>query len=111
MGILDNLPHTCTAKRRTREQGSLGGGKDSFTTLFENRACWRQPVSDAEALEFNRRDIAVSHKIYFTSDPSVDERDVIEMGDDRMDVISVSHDDASVGLGIVWRVMVELKKV
>lgn len=111
MGILDNLPHTCIGKRRVREQGTLAGGKDSFTTTFTDRACWRQPLSDSEILEFNKRDIEVSHKIFFTSDPGLDERDVIVIGSDVMEVRAVSHQDASVGLGIVWRLIVKLKKL
>lgn len=110
MSVLDNLPHLCTAKRRTRTKDALGGSKDSFpVTLFTDRACWRQPANASEVLEYQQRNQNVTHKIYFTSDPVLDERCIIEIGTDVMSVRSVSQKDASVGLGVVWRVMVELE--
>jgi len=109
MSILDNLPHTCAAYRRTRTAGTLGGSKDSFsTTLFTARACWRQAAGDSEKLEFDKRGITVTHKIYFASDPSLDERDVLVIGSDTMEVRSAASPDAGVGLSVVWRVMAEL---
>lgn len=108
MGILDNLPHTATAKRRTRSQGSMGGGKDTFTTLFSDRPCWRQPIDGVELMEFNRRGIEVTHKIYFVTDPDLDERDVVIMGTEEMEVKAGPKPDTTVGLGIAYKVMVEL---
>lgn len=103
--ILDNLPHTCTAKLRVRAQGSMGGGKDSFTTVFSDRDCWRQPAGHNEQNYAGKPGQQITHKVYFTSDPSLDERCVLEFSDGAYDVVSASHPDASVGLGVVWKVM------
>ena len=111
MSILNNLPHLATAKRRTRTKDALGGTKDTFsTTLWSDRVCWRQPVSDTEAMDWMARGQKVTHKVYFVEDPGVDERCILVIGDDTMTVRSVGNPDASVGLGVVWKVAVELDR-
>ena len=77
MSILENLPHTCTAKIRIRTQGSMGGGIDSWAIVFSNRACWRQPAGDNEKEYAGKTGIEVSHKVYFTSDPELDEHHIL----------------------------------
>ena len=47
----------------------------------------------------------VSHKVYFASDPGVDEQYTLTVDGDDMDVMSSAHPDASLGLSILWRVM------
>lgn len=109
MSLLDQLPHLATAKRRTRTKDTLGGSKDSYPTIvFVDRACWRQPVSDSEAMDFQQRSVKVTHKIYFAADPGLSDQDIIVIGTENHKVRSQSHPDASVGKGILWRVMVEL---
>jgi hypothetical protein len=49
----------------------------------------------------------VSHKVYFTSDPDVDERDQLVFSDGEYLVRSRPVPDASLGLDIVWRVMID----
>lgn len=105
MSILDALPHTATAKRRTRTKDALGGMKDSFTTVFSDRACWRQPVSDSELVEAQSRGQRITHKVYFTSDPELNEQHVLIVDGDTMLVQSTAHPDASLGLSILYRVM------
>ena len=107
MSLLDNMPHAATARRRTRAQGELGGSRDTFTDLFADRACWRQAVGDGEVREFDKRGITVTDKVYFTADPEVDERDVLVIGGDTLEVRSRAVPDASVGMGIVWRIMAD----
>lgn len=107
MGILDNLPHLAHARVRTRTADGLGGSVDSFTTVFDERPCWQQLASDGEIREFGKRGISVTNKVYFTTDPEIDERHILIIGSTTFEVRSRSKPDASVGLGIVWRVMVE----
>ena len=110
MSLLENLPHTCTATLRIRTKGPLGGSRDDPTTVFTGRPCWRQMARDSEILEFQKRGISVTDKIYFASNPGLDERHIIVMGDgDELKVRSRSMPDVSVGLGLVWRVMAEHK--
>lgn len=111
MSILDNLPHTCSAFNRVRTKDTLGGNKDSYEAVdgFTNRSCWRQPVSDSEKSDFEKRGIRITNKVYFTSDPELTEKHVLRFDDSgyNFDVKSASVPDASAGLGMVWRVMVE----
>ena len=104
------MPHTCSAERRTRAVGATGGSKDSWTALWSSRLCFRQPAGDAEHELAARRHIEVTHKVYFTSDPEVDERDQLVFSDGNYLVRSRPIPDASLGFGIVWRVMVDSRK-
>jgi len=107
MPLLDNLPHTCTISSRTRTKGTLGGSKDSLTTVQSGVACWRQPASQAEVTEFQKRGVKVTNKVYFVTDPNIDERNVITIDGDNYEVRSFAVPDASVGLGVLYKVMVE----
>ena len=109
MSLLENLPHLATANRRTRTKDTLGGSKDGFDiVLFTDRACWRQPASDSEAMQFQQRSVRVTHKVYFTTDPELSNTDILVISGEYHKVRSESHPDASAGLGVLWRVMVEL---
>jgi hypothetical protein len=108
MGILDNFPHLATAKIRARTQDSIGGSKDTFPVVFQDRACWRQLASDREINEFARRGMSITNKVYFTTDPELDERHILIIDGDVFEVRSASKPDASAGKGVVWRTMCEL---
>ena len=107
MGLLDSFPHTADAYVRTRVSDNLGGGHDSFTPIFSNRACWRQNASDREIVELGRRGISVTNRIYFLSDPGLDETHSLVIGSDVYEVRSKAVPDASSGKSVVWRVMAE----
>ena len=107
MGILDNLPDTATAKIRTQSQDSLGGVKYTYTTIWSGRSCWKQPAGANEIMDYSRRGIRVSHKVFFTQNPNVDERYILVIDGQNLKVVSRPLDDASAGLGVVWRVMVD----
>jgi hypothetical protein len=104
--LLDNLPHTATAKVRTRALDSLGGPKDTFAIVFSDRACWQQPASSREIMQAKQRDIAITDKVYFAADPELDERHVLVIDGITYSVRDVAHPDASSGLGVLYRVMV-----
>lgn len=109
MSILDNFPHSAVARTRTRTRGDLGGSKDSFTAVFVGRACWQQQASNREIREFEKRGIDVTDKIYFLTDPELDERHILVVsgtsGTSTYEVASKSDPDASAGLGVVYKVM------
>lgn len=106
MSLLDNFPHTAEAKIRSTAADGLMGTKSSYTTVFSGRACWRQPAGDSEIVEYQKRGVTITNKIYFTADPGLDERHVLVIGGLTYDVKSQSEPDASAGLSVVWRVMV-----
>lgn len=107
MSILDSLPHTCDIKVRTRTADSLGGSVDSFTVVSSGTSCWRQLASDREVTEFEKRGISITDKVYFTSNPGIDETHILLFGSDVYEVRSTAAPDASAGMGVVWRVMCE----
>jgi len=109
MSILDYFPHLATARRRVRTTDSLGGNVDSFETVFSNRACWRQQAGDSEVTEFAKRGINITNKVFFTSNPHLDENHVLVIAGEVYDVISSPVPDASAGLGVIWRTMVNWK--
>jgi hypothetical protein len=88
----------------------MGGTKDAYTTVSTGLSCWVQPAKNSEIQEYSQRTISVSHKVYFISDPAVDERHVLVIGGETYLVKSKSHPDASAGLGIVYKIMTELKR-
>ena len=113
MSLLDNMPHTCEAKIRTRTRGTLGGGKDSFSQVFTGRACWEQQAGAREISEFAKRDIEVTHKVYFAADPGllVPEEHILIVTNTvsgqttTLEVSTEPSPDASAGMGVVWKVM------
>ena len=109
MSLLDNFPHLATARKRTRTTDTLGGNSDSYTTVFTDRACWRQQAGDSEITEFAKRGINITNKVFFTSNPNLDETHELVISGEVYDVISSPVPDASAGLGVVWRTMINWK--
>ncbi len=107
--LLDSLPHTATAKLRSRTSDALGGSKDTFTTVFADRSCWRQPASTNERRQAQRRGIDISDKVFFVTDPELDERHVLVIDGETLSVRNYAHPDASAGLGKVFRVFAKLE--
>ena len=108
MSILENMPHSFVAKQRTRTADSLGGSSDSYATVSSG-TCWHQQAGDSEVAEFQKRGITISGKVYFTSNPALDESHVLVIDGQTYDVTSYPEQDASAGLGVLWRVMVNRK--
>ncbi len=122
MSILDSLPHLCKIFRQIRTNDGLGGNVYGVVTEQSNVECWEQPASASEMKEYEKRGIKVSTKVYFVTDPAVDERHRILItsrqgvaqanldgtdvtNPDTLCVQSSARPDASAGLGILWRVM------
>lgn len=115
MPLLDSLPHTATARVRTRTKDSLGGSSDAFSTdVFTARPCWQQPAKESEIREFAKRGVSVTNKVYFTTRPALDEQHILIITNkdtgqtDTFEVRSRADPDASAGLGVLYRVMCEL---
>ena len=107
MSILDRLPHLATAKRRRREKDTLGGSRDVSILVFSKRPCWRQQAGDREITEYKKRGIGITNKVFFTEDPKLDETHFLEIGGEQYEVKSSPEPDASAGLGVIYKVMVE----
>ncbi len=114
MSLLDALPHTAIAYRRSRAKGgSLGGGKDTYTAIWSPaKECWQQSAGNSEITEYGRRGMRITDKVYFVENPGLTVQHKLDVTNPvgttiRYDVKSQSEPDASAGLGILWRVMVE----
>ncbi len=105
MTLLANFPHTATARLRTRTKGALGGSKDTYTTVFTDRACWRQSVTARDIVEFEKRGVSADVKVYFLSDPELNAEHILVIDGDTFEVVATLNPDASAGLGVVWRTL------
>jgi len=111
MALLDNFPHLCTAKRRTRTSDARAGTVDSYSTiLFTARKAWKQFATQRQILEFDKRGISITDVVYFLQDPEVDEKDILVVTD-QLDTV-VTYEVRSKGrpdsLGDrVWKVFCE----
>lgn len=104
--LLSYFPHICDISQRSRTMGPLGGSTDTRVSISTGIKCWRQTASEEEMLEYQKRGIKVTDKVYFTSDPNVTNEMFITISNVEYDVQSRADPDASAGLGVVWRVMV-----
>ncbi len=115
-GLLSNFPHLCTVRNQRTIKGSLGGRRNAPVVAATNVVCWEQQASNKEILEFEKRGKLIEKKIYFLTDPGVTEQSEILITDRGSGTIadpvkyyvkSESLPDASAGLGVVYKVMVD----
>lgn len=119
MSLLDSFPHLCTISKRTRSKGNstTGGSVDATPAVQTGVECWEQQLSSKEILEFQKRELVVSRKVYFLADPGIGTKNLItitsrdglaipEASQIPMDVVGNAQPDASAGLGVVYRVYV-----
>lgn len=64
--------HTVTIQTQVIAQGRL---KDRSVSWGSDRTatCRIQPLASTEVMEFQKRGVSVSHKLYFSEDPEVNE--------------------------------------
>lgn len=118
MSLLDTMPHRCTIRHQTVTKGSLGGSRTTPVVDRTGVHCWEQNASHGEILEYEKRGMVVTHKVYFAADPGVTVRHqilVTERGGAAvadpivLDVRSEARPDAGAGSGVVFKVMAEQK--
>jgi len=117
MSLLNSMPHRCTIRLRTRTVDStLGGTKVDATDVATNVECWAQQAGAKEIDTYEKRGIQVDRKVYFPTDPNINEQNEIlitEMDGLPVDdpiVLKVRSEvapDASAGLGVVYRIMAQ----
>lgn len=118
MSILDNFPHECTILKRKYTKGARGGKKWTNETVSTGVKCWEQSTGASETVEYQKKGMNISRKIFFTSDPGVSVRYKIVMtkrngvavptaGQIELEVVGAPIPDASVGKEILWKVLVK----
>lgn len=116
MSLLDEFPHRCTIQRRKRSNDGKMGNVETRIVEQTDVECWEQQASATEVKDYERKGMKVSKKIFFISNPNVTERHEIIITKRNgvavpaasqviQDVSSEAREDASAGLGVVWRVM------
>lgn len=118
MSLLDQFPHRCTIRRRTRIRDEYIGSKDHpAEILHTDIECWEQQASASEKKEYDKRGIQISRKIFFLADYGITEQDEILITERLgtavanpvpLDVKSRVDPDASAGLGVLFRVMADI---
>lgn len=114
MSLLDNFPHECSFIKRIRKGDELGGSEDIPSVTQSGVECWEQQASASEVMDYAKRGITIDRKIYFNSDPNINEQYKIRV-DKRngvavsnpvlLDVKSIPLPDVSAGLGVLYKVM------
>lgn len=118
MSLLDNLPHTGNIRRRVIVQDDYLGETETFPATSTNASVWVQPASQQEIDEFQRRDMRVTHKTYFSVDPTTYFGSAEENAGEYAIVPSdgpmsgqllkvISHANATAGIGLGWKVMLD----
>ena len=118
MSLLEKLPHECTIQKRVavKDGQGLGGVRDTLTEVSTGVECWEQQASDAEARDYQKRDMRITRKVYFVTDPGLTTRHQIVItkrngtavaaaNQIALDVKSEPRPDSSAGLGILYKVM------
>ena len=100
MSLLGNFPHTVTRViRRVVSDKRMGTiEQDGAGTPL---TAWVQTASQKEIQEFAQNGEVVTHKIYFTSDPGLNEETSIDFEGSHFDFVAEA--DASAGLGVVFK--------
>jgi hypothetical protein len=116
MSLLDRLPHRCRIERVIRQKDSMGGSKEIPVVEQDDIPCWVQQASSSEMTLFAKRGMNSMRKIFFATDPQINERHQIvvtkfpnettDFEGNPLTVLSTPRDDVSAGLGLLWRVMV-----
>lgn len=101
MSLLDDFPHSVNIVRPFNRRDKYGGTEQTEETVYEDEPAFKQPVSATDALDYEKRNMNVSHVIYFQRDLGLTtEHRVIHDGESYL---VVAFSDASAGLGVVWK--------
>lgn len=119
MSLLDNQPHTADIKKRVPTQDAYGGDSAAFSTTTSGVSCWVQTASQSEVDTFRReKDLRVTHKVYFTTDPTA-YFGASEAKGSKYAIVPTnapfsgmllevrSHAEATAGMATLWKVMTE----
>jgi len=114
MGLLDNFPHKCTIQKRRRENDVLGGARDIVVTVQTGVACWVQAASTTDIDKYEKRGLSVTNKVYFLTDPNVNENNEIllteingvTVSDPKVfQVVGRFFPDGTAGMQIMFKIM------
>lgn len=100
MSLASMLHTTCTIQRDTATKDASGGKVQSLSTLVEDEPCDIQPVSAEVSLEYRKKELKVSHSIYFARDVEAREYDKVVSG--SRSFVVVGYRPGAQGYGDDW---------
>lgn len=112
--LTDILINTITILRQKKTQNAIGGttyDPTNSTTIHLNEPCSIQSASPGDILEFDRRNIKVSHKIYMQSNNGVKLGDIAQ--DNRFStprIYTISWIEDMAGFGQIYGIFCNLIK-
>jgi len=107
------MPHEVTILRRSYvERTEFGGEKEQLDAIAGNVCCFVQGASAGEIEKFAKREMSVSTKAYFPTEPPLREGDEILVTKNNIGTSYIGQkfkfqavDDATAGFGILWKGM------
>jgi len=110
MSLLDRLPHTVSHFRKKYSRDEYIGNITELESLETGVRGWVQTASQQEIEQYQKTDQLISHKVFYSSEPTLRPGDLIRVtaGPSYVgkDFNFESLADASAGLGKLFKVMV-----
>lgn len=95
--------HLFLHERPDLTKTATGGANPTFSTVTTDLQGWIQPIDAFTAEQYGKRDLIVSHRIYFASDPAAIEGDRFSRGGKFYVVMGLEN---QAGLDELWRLNV-----
>lgn len=95
--------HTFLHERPSLAKTLTGGAAPIFSTIKEALIGWIQPIDAFTFEQYGKRDLVVSHRIYFAADPLATEGDRMSRGGKSYVVMGLEN---QAGLDELWRLNV-----
>ena len=102
MSVFD-FPHTVDVFAYAHARDRYGGSSPTEEAVHEDEPAWVQPASANDVLEADRRDIKVSHVVYFKRDVELGSWHRIRYGDKVYRV--TGYREATAGLAVFWKAL------
>jgi hypothetical protein len=112
MSLLSQMIHRVRHERPSyaRDTGDVGD-RQTMATVATSVESWVQNASTSEIIEYQKRDMMITDRIFFNANPSaqVGDRFVVTSGPSRVGNIFKMKDlvERSAGKGVLWRAMCE----
>ncbi len=110
MSLFDDLPHRFQIKRPRYVMDKLSGDDADYTVIKTDIPGWYQSASASEILEFQKRDMVVTHKIYIQSEQPARSGDIlIALTGPYVGQVCAftAQSECTAGLDVGWKIMVE----
>jgi len=110
------MPHVCRIVRQnyTRTVGDTGSRADHFQ-VYDDVDCWVQNAKNTEVIEWQKRDVIVSHRCSFQTELDLELGDEIEIingpgfAGKRL-LTKSSPVERTAGFGLAWTVYCEIEE-